>query len=510
MTEDTSDLDKLLRGKPKLGAGSSSLVARQNQSRELDAFLSEQDPARALALWLTQTGFDHGVRDRRLHTYLSQVIVALDQLIAEQINAILHHPKFQRLESSWRGMVYLVDEASKSSNVRIRLLDIKWREIAKDIERASDFDQSALFNLIYSQEFGMPGGQPFGALIGDFYVSHKRSDRHREDDIATLRGLSQIAAASFAPFICGCSPELFGLDDFSILGNPINFDSLFQNTEYIAWRNLRQTDDARFLGVTLPRVLMREPYKNYQLGKGSLFFNENVEFRDSSRYLWGNACYAFGAILIREFGEVGWFSHIRGAPRDHIGGGLVTAFPALDFGIDSEAVAQKIVTEVVISDNKERQLSDLGFLSLCDCYDTPFAAFQSCPSIQQPKAYSSKAVTANARMSAMLQQVLCASRFAHYIKVMVRDKVGSFTTDNDCERMLQSWLNKYTSGRNDLEWESLSRYPLQSARVQVRELPGKPGTFSSIIHLKPHYTVDQIVSELRLATELSQIGFGKI
>lgn len=510
MTESPVDFESLLDNsqqadRPYCGARPLSTFTHET----LSAFIHQEDPVLAFTQWVE--GFsapEHNTARNKanLSQYLSRIIALIDQQVCEQLNAILHHQKFQTLEASWRGLEKLVASAWGSHNIKIRLLDVSWREVAKDIDRAADFDQSALFNLIYSQEFGIAGGQPYGVLLGDYQISHRPSARHPNDDINTLRGMAQISAAAFTPFICSGSPELFGLEDFETLGQPMNLDNIFRQDEYLPWRRLRAIDDARFLGITLPQMLMRQPYKNKLLHQSSLLFNENVDYKDSSRHLWGNACYALGIVLLREFADVGWFSHIRGAPRDHQGGGLVSDLPALDYGTDSAAVAQKIVTQVIITDDRERSLSELGFLALCDCYDTPFAVFQSCPSLQLARQYQDKSATANARMGAMLQQVLCASRFAHYIKVMIRDKVGSFTTDKECERMLQNWLNDYTTGRDDLEWDALSRYPLRSARVQVREQAGKPGIYSSIIHLQPHYIVDQLVSELRLTTELSISG----
>lgn len=511
MSEPSIDLDSLLEGNQQPNAGLSDRFPLDSfLANNLGAFVREQDPVKAFALWIKEFDYERRTGTKKIGLYLAQHIGLIDQLINEQLNEILHHEKFQRLEASWRGIEKLSNVTSLYSNIKIRMLDISWKEVSKDIDRAADFDQSSLFNLVYNQEFGIAGGEPYGVLLGDYQVSHRPCRQHPTDDVNTLRGMAQIAAASFAPFICGASAQLFGLDNFDMLGQPLNLDNIFRQQEYASWLSLRKMEDSRFLAVTLPQVLMRKPYKNKVLQGSKLLFNENVNYKDSSRYLWGNACYAMGMVLIREFGNVGWFSHIRGAPRDHVGGGLVTDFPCIDYGTDSPGVAQKIMTQVVITDSKERMLNEHGLLSLCDCYDTPYAAFQSCPSLQQPKQHTSKAITANARMSAMLQQVLCASRFAHYIKVMIRDKVGSFTTDLECERMLQHWLNEYTTARDDLNWDALSRFPLRSARVQVREMPGKPGIYTSIIHLKPHYIVDQLVSELRLTTELSQSGFGTV
>jgi len=509
VSEPPVDLDSLLEGSADVDAALRTPAAPSINADKLDAFLQQQDPVQSLRHWLAVLDSPDGTYSAiKIKLYLARYIALLDQRINEQLNPILHHSAFQGLEASWRGLKKLVDTANQYGNIKIRCLDVSWREVAKDIDRAADFDQSALFNLIYNQEFGIAGGQPYGVLLGDYQVSHRPSKQHPTDDINTLRGMAQIGAAAFAPFICGASAELFGLDNFDKLAQPLNIDNIFSQQEYIGWRGLRAMEDARFLGIVLPQVLMREPYVNKLLSPGALLFNEQVSYQDSSRHLWGNACYALGIVLIREFGDVGWFSHIRGAPRDHLGGGLVTDFPCLDYGTDSPSSAQKIITQVVITDSRERQLSGHGLLSLCDCYDTPFAAFLSCPSLQQAKTYTSKAATANARMSAMLQQILCASRFAHYIKVMIRDKVGSFTSANECQQMLQEWLNQYTTGRDDLAWDALSRYPLRSARIEVREKPGMPGIYTSIIHLKPHYIVDQLVSELRLTSELHLPSFG--
>ena len=511
MSEPPLDFDSLLEESQRSTAGSHDRMTMGDLLDDgLSKFLGEDDPVLALRLWLQL--FDSGAMGgtKKIKLYLSQYVAQIDQLVSDQLNVILHNDKFQNLESRWRGVEKLIATASGYGNIKVRMLDVSWKEVTVDIDRASEFDQSVLFNLIYSQEFGIAGGEPFGVLLGDYEVSHRPSKRHPYNDINTLQGLAQIAAASFAPFICAAAPELFGLDSFESLANPLDFDNIFRQQEYTSWRSLRDMGDTSFLAITMPRILMRKPYKNRVLSGSGLFFNEDVSYKDSSRYLWGNACYAIGVVLLREFGDVGWFSHIRGAPRDHAGGGLVMDFPCIDHDTDSSGVAQKILTQMIVSDTKERMLNDHGFMSLCDCYDTPFAAFLNCPSLHKPKKYSSKTATANARLAAMLQQVLCASRFAHYIKVMVRDRIGAFTTAVECERMLQTWLNTYVTGREDFDWDAMSRYPLQSARVQVREIPGKPGSFNSIIHLKPQYIVDQLVSELKLTTELGQSAFGSV
>ncbi|MCP5015139.1 MAG: type VI secretion system contractile sheath large subunit, partial [Ketobacter sp.] len=324
---------------------------------------------------------------------------------------------------------------------------------------------------------------------------------HKYNDLEVLQGLAQIAAAAFAPFICGAAPQLFGLDDYQTLGSHLNFQAIFQQQEYIKWRAFRQQEDARFVALTLPRIILRKPHQSVA---GELPFKERCE--RPQHYLWGNAAFAFASVIVREYGDIGWFAQIRGVPRDQLAGGVVTGYDALP--IPDGTGVYHILTDVVITDAIERELSELGLMPLCQCYGVPLAAFHSNPSVHMPKKFESKSATANARISAMLQQVLCASRFAHYLKVMIRDKVGSYTTEKEIEGMLTKWLNQYTTGRDDLSWEMRAKYPLRDVRLQVREMPGMPGQYTCVIFLKPHYIAENLVSELKLTTELSQAGIG--
>lgn len=473
-------------------------------------FLSTSDDERAFRIWVDHIGDPTARSKFGAKRWLNRQIALIDELIEEQVNEILHQDKFQKLEASWRGLWFLVDSLISVENTKIRLLDVSWRDISKDMERAADFDQSGLFHLLYNEEFGTPGGEPFTILLGDYYVSHKPYAGHPYDDVFTLQGISRAAAAAFCPFVCSAAPQLFGVDSYDDLNSAINFDEAFRSSEYVRWRAMREREDSRFLGLTLPQVLIREPYTSSDRKRSSFTFNEEVRGADSRRYLWGNACFALGTVLIREFSEVGWFSHIRGVPRDHLGGGLVTPFPSLGYRTDTTPGMLRMSTSVTITDHLERELSEYGLISLCHCFQTTFASFNNCPSLQIAKNYGSKAANANARISSMLQQILCGSRFAQYIKVMVRDKVGSYITADACERYLQDWLDQYSTGRDDLSWEMMARYPLREARVRVVEEPGKPGYYSSIIHLKSHYSVDHLVSELKLTTSLNQLDMGKV
>lgn len=473
----------------------------------LEQFLAEKDTENALTYWINEFVPQSIQRTSRdIINSLARSISEIDDLIETQVNQIIHHPKLQALEASWRGLWLIVAQADGSRNVKIKILDIKWSEVVKDIGRALEFDQSSLFHKIYSEEYGSPGGEPYGVIIGDYAVCHKISIKHPHDDIATLEGLAQIASAAFAPFITSASSEFFGLDDFSELGQTINLNNIFNQAEYIRWRSLRDKDDTRFLGITLPKILMRRPYLHTTGNYKGINYNERCSYENHSRYLWGNACYAFAVVLIREFTNIGWFGHIRGVPRNYLAGGLITSLPTDEFSTDAGGLISKSVTEVVITDSVEKELSELGFIPLCQCYNTPYAAFYNNQSIQQPNNFGTADARINARLSAMLQHILCGSRIAHYIKVIVRDKVGSFLGARECEEYLRDWLYSYTTGREDLDWEDQARYPLREADVSVKEHPTRPGEYVCIIRIKPHYQLDHMVSDLELVTELASIG----
>ena len=482
-----------------------ALCSRQAYITGIDSFLDEADDISSLRYWLAEFVSSQSLSSAEdIIPALQRSISDIDHLINDQLNVIIHDPQFQRLEASWRGLWYLANEADGIRNVKIKVLDISWQEVSRDISRALEFDQSQLFKKIYSEEYGTPGGEPYGVIIGDYEVSHKPSASHSYDDIETLEGISQIAAAAFAPFLAAAGPELFGLDDFATLGHPLDLHSIFAQKEYIKWRALRSKSDSQFVGLTMPHILMRLPYRTTPGSYKGIFFHEQVGSRERENYCWGNAAYAFAAILIREFASVGWFGHIRGVPRNQIGGGLLSNLPCDSFDIDAEHIAYKPVTDVIVTDLKERELSDLGLIPLCQCYDTSLAAFYSNQSLRKPEHTASNEGMINARLSAMLQHVLCGSRIAHYIKVIIRDKVGSFITADECEDYLREWLFKYTTGREDLEWEEQARYPLREASVSVKDHPEKPGDYVCIIHLRPHYQLDHLVSELELVTELAQ------
>jgi len=479
-----------------------SLCNQESYITHLNQFLVEEKTEKALVYWLENfTDPDQLKSKENIISSLQRSISTIDNLINDQLNLVIHHPKLQKLEASWRGLWFLCTQLENTRNIKIKVLDIHWSEIVKDIDRALEFDQSQLFQKIYTNEYGSPGGEPYGVLIGDYEIHHSPSKTHPYDDVATLEGLAQISAASFAPFIASASSELFGLDTFSGLSMPLDFQSIFSQKKYIKWRSFREQLDSRFIGLTLPRILMRLPYQTRHDSFKGFYFYEKQGSSEHENYLWGNAAYAFASILIREFANVSWFGHIRGVPRNQIGGGLVNTLLVDTFASDSTQTGRKPVTDVLITDRIEKELSELGLMPLCQCYDTPFAAFYNNRSAHK---ISKNDQSNSAELSAMLQNIFCGSRIAHYIKVIMRDKVGSFITTEECENYLRTWLFKYTTGREDLEWEEQAKYPLREAAVNVREHPEKPGQYLCVIHLKPHYQLDNMVSELELTTELTQ------
>ncbi len=475
-----------------------------NAGPALAAFLAEPDIAAALALWFGGP-VSRSLADERgaVLAALDRDIAAIDALLSAQANAVLHHPRFQRLEASWRGVRYLADQADPDDGVKVRILQLPWAELCRDLERAIEFDQSQLFGKIYSEEFGMPGGEPFGVLLGDYEVLHKRAAGHPSDDVAALKGMSQVAAAAFTPFVVGCLPGMFGVDRFRELGIHVDLGSTFNQLEYLRWRSLQESDDARFIAVVLPRVLMRLPYRDDGSRVDGFRFAEEVTAAHHDAYLWGSAIFAFGAVLIRSFVSSGWFAEIRGAPRDVIGGGLATDLPISCFETDSAHIAQRYSTDLCLSELQDVALSELGFMPLRKCKDTDYSAFFATPSVHVPKKYDRFVANINARLSSMLQYVLCVSRVSHYIKVIGRDRVGSFATAAECEALLMGWLRKYTLGNDDASYEMKAKYPLREASVQVRDVPGQPGSFRSIIHLRPHFQLEQVVTSFKLVTELT-------
>ena len=512
----TGETDRPDRGRTLLGDVISESVRNRGPGAprtQLDRFLQESSAPRALCLWLGLADPARNRPDRaEITRRLSRDIARIDELVSGQINAILHHRSFQELEASWRGLSYLVNKLPDTESIKIRVLNVSWAEIVQDQTRALEFDQSQLFRKVYDAEFGHPGGEPFGVLLGDYAIHLRPGADHPHDDLEVLSKISGVAAAAFAPFISGVHPSFFGLNSFTELERPLSLSRALEQVDYLKWRSFRQSADARFVGLTLPRVLMRLPHEPGSPGGRRLHFREEVEGPDRSKYLWGSAVYGFGAVLMRGFLNSGWLADIRGV-RHGIGergfkvclddGGLVTGLPVHSFGTDRHGLAIKSSTEVIITDNREKELDELGFIPLSHCQDTEFSVFYTTASVQKPAKYDDPKATANARISAMLQYILCVSRFAHYLKVIGRDRIGSQYSPEDCERYLADWLRKYTTSSDSAGPEDRAKYPLREAKVTVRERPDKPGSYNCVIHLRPHFQLDQMFMSLKLSTELA-------
>jgi type VI secretion system protein ImpC len=420
-------------------------------------------------------------------------IADIDEMLSAQVNEILHAERFQRLEASWRGLHYLVTEADTDSMLKVRVLNASKNDLRKDLETASEFDQSALFRKIYEDEYGTFGGEPFGALIGDYEFG-----RHPQD-IALLERFSNVAAAAHAPLLSGASPALFGWDSFAELVVPRDLSRIFSSAEYIKWRAYRDTEDSRYVGLTMPRILLREPYHPETSPVEAFNFREDTSAPDHGKYLWGNAAYAIAARLADAFARFSWCATIRGID----GGGLVEGLPSADFGTDEMGLAVRGPTEIAITERREKELADLGFIPLTHCKGTAHAVFFSTQSCQKSKRYDTEEANANARLTTQLQYILSTSRFAHYLKVMMRDKVGSMRSPRDCEDYLNRWIIEYClANPESADNDTKARKPLRNAQVNVREARGKPGCYEAVVHLQPHFQLDELTVALRLVAEL--------
>jgi type VI secretion system protein ImpC len=419
-------------------------------------------------------------------------IAQIDHLVSIQLNEVLHHPDFQKLEGSWRGLKYLMDQSETSDKLKIKVLNCTKRELLRDMQRAPEFDQSALFKKVYEEEYGVFGGAPFAAMVGDFEFGRG------PEDIELLEKVSQVAAAAHAPFLSAASSDMLNLDSFTQLDAPRDMAKIFDSSEFAKWKSFRQSEDARYVGLTMPHVLMRVPYGKNGVQVDGFNYEEAVDGSDHSKYLWGNAAYALGARLTNAFAMYGWCAAIRGVE----GGGLVEGLPTHTFTTDSGDVALKCPTECPVTDRREKELADLGFVPLVHCKGTDYAAFFSVQSAQKQKMYDKEEANANARLSTQLPYIFAVSRFAHYLKSMMRDKIGSFMSRGECEDFLNRWILQYVVGNDNVAQEVKARKPLRDARVEVVEVPGKPGVYRAVAFLKPHFQLDELSVSLRLVAEL--------
>lgn len=423
---------------------------------------------------------------------LNARIAEIDRLISKQLNLIMHHEEFQRLEASWRGLKYLLDQSETGTMLKIKVLNVSKKELLRDLQRAPEFDQSALFKKVYEEEYGVFGGSPFGALIGDYYFGRSGQD------IELLEKISQVAAAAHAPFLTAASPEMFNLESFTQLDAPRDLAKIFETTEYAKWKSFRDSEDSRYVALSVPRMLLREPYGKATVPIEAFGYEEDVDGTDHGKYLWGNAAYALGARVTQAFARHGWCAMIRGVES----GGLVEGLPVHNFRTDAGDVTMKCPTEVPITDRREKELADLGFVPLVHCKGTDKAAFFSVQSAQKPKVFNTDAATANARISAQLPYIFAVSRFAHYLKAMMRDKIGGYMSRAEAESFLNNWISDYVVGNANASPEVKAKRPLSDARIDVVEVPGKPGAYRAVAYLRPHFQLDELSVSMRLVADL--------
>ena len=421
-------------------------------------------------------------------------VAQIDHLVSIQLNEIMHTPQFQKLEGTWRGLRYLLDQSETSTQLKIRILNASKKDLLRDLQRAPEFDQSAMFKKVYEDEFGLFGGEPFAAVVGDYEFS-----KHPED-MELLEKVSQVASAAHAPFLSAASPELLNMPSYTGLDQPRDIGKIFDSTEYAKWKSFRDSEDSKYVSLTCPRVLMRLPYgKDTKVVEG-FNYEEGVDGTDHSKYLWGNAAYALAARMTNAFSQFGWCTAIRGVE----GGGLVEGLPAHTFRTDQGDVAIKCPTEIAITDRREKELADQGLVPLVHCKGTDKAAFFSIQSCNKPKVYDSDAATANARISAQLPYMMATCRFAHYLKAMMRDKIGSFLSREDCFRFLNRWISQYVTEDDKADQHTKAQFPLREARVDVEEIKGKPGCYRAIAYLRPHFQLDELSVSLRLVADLPE------
>ena len=475
----------------------------KSETTLLDQFLKETSWAKKFAIWFGEGDLQKwSLSKNSILRQLERDIAKIDGLVSLQLNGIMHHDSFKRLEASWRGLEYLVackDEATQAP-VQIKVWNVTWSELKKDQEGAMEFDQSAFFKKIYEEALGTPGVSPFSVILADFDIHPRPSREHPFDDIEILQRLSETAAAAFAPLLINASPSMFGVDKFHELRQSFDLEKLHTRPDFLRWQQFRTTEESRFVSVLLPRMLLRKPYRperNHHFG----FPFEELP-KDAEDHIWGGAIFGMGEVLIRAFAESRWFANIRGVQRGIESGGLVVG-PTMDaFETESDGLAPKAITESVISDAFERQLAKLGFISLCACANTPFAAFYSCPSVQKPGRYTTQEANANAELSALTNYMLCASRFGHYVKVMARDKIGALIDAGELQEFLSQWLINYVNRDPDASPRIRAEKPLLDGDIQVRAKPGRPGEYDCIIQLEPYHSFDEIRASLKLDTKL--------
>ncbi len=428
---------------------------------------------------------------RDTETMINARIAQIDHLLSLQLNEILHNAEFQRLEASWRGLQFLMKQSETGTMLKIKVLNVSKKDLLRDLQRAAEFDQSALFKKVYEEEYGVFGGTPFGTMVGDYYFDKSGQD------IELLEKISNVAAAAHAPFISSAAADLFSLEKFTDLDQPRDLAKIFDTTEYARWKTFRASEDSRYVALTAPRVLMREPYGAATVPIDAFNYEERVDGTNHDAYLWGSSAWTIAVNINKAFASYGWCATIRGVES----GGLVEGLPVHNFRTEAGELVMKCPTEVQITDRREKELADLGFAALVHQKGTANAAFFSVQSCQKPKVYDSPQATASARLSAQLPYIFATSRFAHYLKVMMRDKIGGYTSRGEVDTFLNRWIQQYVVG-SDAAASIKAQRPLAEARIDVVEVPGKPGAYRAVAFLRPHFQLDELGVAMRLVAEL--------
>ena len=426
---------------------------------------------------------------------IESIIAALDAKLTEQINEIMHTEDFQKLESAWRGLHYLVNNTETDEMLKIRVLNISKNDLGKTLKkfRGTAWDQSPIFKKVYEEEYGQFGGAPYGVMIGDYQFDHS------PQDVQLLSDMAQVASAAHAPFITAAAPTVLGMDSWSELANPRDLTKIFGTPEYAAWRSLRESEDSRYIGLCMPRFLARLPYGSKTEPVEEFAFEEDVGGADSERFCWANAAYAMATNITGAFKHYGWCTRIRGIES----GGAVEGLPSYTFPTDDGGVDMKCPTEIAISDRREAELAKNGFMPLIHKKNSDFAAFIGAQSLQKPQEYDDPAATANANLAARLPYLFASCRFAHYLKCMVRDKIGSTKTKAQLESWLQNWLMQFVDGSPDMSSEEYkATHPLAEASVQLEANEENPGYYSAKFYLRPHYQLEGLTASLRLVSRV--------
>jgi type VI secretion system protein ImpC len=472
-----------------------SLLDKIVQEGKMAVEPSQSEYAKKLLGQFASQILDEGMKaapDKGVVAMINERVAQIDQILSDQLNAIMHHADFQALEGSWRGLHDLVYGTETGTRLKLRLMSVSKKELLKDLEGAVDHDMSVLFKKIYEEEYGTFGGNPYSLMIGDYYFG-----RHPQD-MALLQRMSKVAAAAHAPFIAAANPSLFDMGSFTDLGVPRDLSKIFESAELATWRGFRESEDSRYVSLVLPRYAARLPYGAKTQPVENFNFEEDVDGRDHSKYLWANAAYQLGLRITDAYAKYSWTTAIRGVE----GGGKVENMTAHTFKTDEGDVVLKCPTEVAITDRREKELNDLGFIAVVNSKGSNFAAFFGGQTVNKPKVYNLDSANANAALSSRLPYVLAASRFAHYIKVIMRDKVGSFQTRDGVENFLNAWLSEYVLLSPNATQGEKARFPLAEGRVDVTEVPGKPGAYSATVFLRPHFQMEELTTSIRLVAEL--------